>query len=468
MAVEPDTQQADHQAYFLTVAVENVRCFRKEQAVDFSDGEGRPARWTILLGNNGVGKTTLLQALATLRPDPEALRVDHGLEPFVRPVWGFDWRPYAHVHEIETLSARIRASLRFAPRIDARIGTRSNAEIVYLQEDAGAPEFAQASPEQLPNEGFYTSHVFAYGAYRRLPSNSLANEPSGPVASLFDSDARLINAEDWFLQRDYAANNPRLSDEMRRQAATSRDLVASVLKAILLDVEALEPFVVDARSGTTELRAKTPDGMVRVSHLGLGYQSTLAWVVDLAARMVAAYPESPNPLAEPAVVLVDEIDIHLHPSWQRVLLQELSQRFPNVQFIATAHSPLIVQGAEDVNVAVLRREGDHVVIDKAPESVRHWRVDQILTSDLFGLPTARPPALDAKFKRREALLKKETLSAKDRAELERLREEIAAQPGGESPSLLEAEEILLELTRERASDARVKKKPRAAVRSKPR
>ena len=90
-------------------------------------------------------------------------------------------------------------------------------------------------------------------------------------------------------------------------------------------------------------------------------------------------------------MLVDEIDLHLHPKWQREVIGFLTERFPNTQFIVTAHSPLIVQAAAGANLAVLKREGDHVVIENHPETIRGWRIDQVLTSDLFDLPTARPP-----------------------------------------------------------------------------
>src|SRR5206468_5479818 len=84
----------------------------------------------------------------------------------------------------------------------------------------------------------------------------------------------------------------------------------------------------------------------------------IAWVVDLASRMFEAYPDSPDPLSEAAIALVDEIDLHLHPRWQREITAHLDRLFPNVQFIVTAHSPLVVQGAGVTNVAVLRRVDD--------------------------------------------------------------------------------------------------------------
>ncbi len=158
----------------------------------------------------------------------------------------------------------------------------------------------------------------------------------------------------------------------------------------------------------------------------------IGWTVDLASRLFEKYPDSLDPLAEPAVVLVDEIDLHLHPAWQRQLISHLTRVFANTQFIVTAHSPLIVQGAVGANVAVLRREGDHVVIDNEVNSIRGWRVDQILTSDLFDLPSARPPDLDEKMTRRIELLSQPALTDADKREVEKLDMEIGDLPSGES------------------------------------
>ncbi len=158
----------------------------------------------------------------------------------------------------------------------------------------------------------------------------------------------------------------------------------------------------------------------------------VAWIVDLASRMVERYPESPDPLAEPAVVLVDDIDLHLHPKWQRDLIGYLTELFPNTQFIATAHSPLIVQAATGANIALLKREGDHIVIENHPETLRGWRTDQILTSDLFGLATARPPDLEAPLLRRRELLTKPKLTKADQIELKKLEARLGTLPAGES------------------------------------
>ena len=88
------------------------------------------------------------------------------------------------------------------------------------------------------------------------------------------------------------------------------------------------------------------------------------------------------PLAEPAVVLIDEIDLHLHPRWQRMIMKQFSDHFRNVQFVAgTTHSPLMITSMIDVNVAVLKQTeaGDQVAIENEPDVVEGWRFDQTLS-----------------------------------------------------------------------------------------
>ncbi len=140
---------------------------------------------------------------------------------------------------------------------------------------------------------------------------------------------------------------------------------------ILPDVEDLRFTEPTEASPTPVVEFNTPDGWVPLRQLGHGYRTLVAWMVDFASRLVETYPDAEDPLAQPAVVLLDEIDLHLHPKWQRDIMGHLSRCFPNTQFIATAHSPLIAQAAtEDTRLVLLRREGDHVIIDNSIEAIR--------------------------------------------------------------------------------------------------
>jgi predicted ATP-binding protein involved in virulence len=121
------------------------------------------------------------------------------------------------------------------------------------------------------------------------------------------------------------------------------------------------------------------------SDLGYGYQTTIAWVVDLAKRLFDRYPNSQNPLTESAIVLVDEIDLHLHPEWQRKIIEFLTHQFPNTQFIVTSHSPLVVQSANKINLVLLKKKGNQVTISRPQfTTYQGWRVDEIL-DELMGL-----------------------------------------------------------------------------------
>jgi hypothetical protein len=321
--------------------------------------------------------------------------------------------------------------------------------IRYRQGDLAAYQQVRQTPEEGRQGPFRralsvlysTPTCYAYGAGRRISTSSLSEPDSDARDSLFIEDARLRNAEEWLLRLDYSASK---SSEIQARQRRHRDLVKSILLKILPEVSDIHVTSPTRDKPDPGLEFETPYGWVPLRQLGYGYRTMIAWMVDFASRMVERYPDSPDPLAEPAVVLVDEIDLHLHPKWQRELIGFLTERFPNTQFIATAHSPLIVQAASDANIALLRREGDHVVIENNPETIRGWRVDQILTSDLFGLETARPPELEGLLLRRKELLTKPKLTRADKKELTEIESKIGTLPTGESFEQAKTIELLRE------------------------
>lgn len=438
--------------YFASITVRDIRCFGPEQTLNLLDSAGNPARWTVLLGDNGVGKTTLLQALASLSPvkTPDVMnRIDTtGMFPMAAEFLKIAkntpavqaYFAFAHLAsdlarmtsgDVSTFNTfAISGEFHYKPRIDA---IKKRKAISSLDDSDKGVTF------EVPSSPIF---CVGYGASRRISRGSFDVSKDNPFGSLFDDDAPLRNAEEWLILADYAASKESSPAKKKRsEAELSR--VKEALIALLPDVHDIRVELSARIGGVPRVEAKTHDGWIALRDLSLGYRATMAWMIDLAARMFETYPDSKNPLAQPAVVLVDEIDLHLHPKWQRDLLVRLTERFPQTQFIATAHSPLVVQAAPDANIAVLRRKGDHVVIDQDAGSVRGWRVDQILTSDLFGLPSARDPAQDELRERREALLGKFRLTKADEAELSKIEAELIDAPGGESPQQIEAMNIIM-------------------------
>jgi AAA domain, putative AbiEii toxin, Type IV TA system len=421
-------------AYFLSLEVENVRCFGKKQKLDLSDGNGKPAPWTIILGVNGTGKTTLLQLLTN-----DSVRTN--ISSMIRKTDAT--YPIHSSIRIEVCGGGHDQDKYYTVIITIE-SSRNGLLLKSGMENQSAPSLQLESPQ-----------CYAYGAGRKIGTIAfLEYSPDDDDRStLFHDRAELRNPEEWLIYLDYTSSTEFSSKLNRVRQKDRRDIAIYLLKQVLWEIEDIRFIPGEGVRPKPRVEFKTPYGWVPFRQLGYGYQSLATWVADFASRMVERYPESKNPLAEPAVVLVDEIDLHLHPKWQRELMDRLTNLFPNTQFIATAHSPLVVQAAANANLAVLRRVGDHVEIDNDVDYIRNWRVDQILTSDLFGLETTRPPQIEFQLLERRKILKKTKLTKADKARLKELEAEIGPMPVGETADEIrertEVRQMLERLSRER-------------------
>ena len=446
-------------AYLLSVTIENLRCFGPKQTLDLSDESGRPRQWPIILGDNGTGKTTLLQALATMQPYPSENVKKDGL-------WDLHW--HWDRQSVANKSAKT-VSISGTYAIGSLLSQKSadfTSDTAGIEADEDS---FRAGSLSSPN---WRLALHAYGAARRLGTGPLSKTPLWPdpvldrvgydaaIDTLFNPDAALLNAEEWLRDQHSIMLATKAGGTKTKAASQYREAV-QVLRGLFPDddIEDIRcvPIRPGSRTGFMEVQAKTPYGFVPLRQLSLGYQTTTAWILDLAARMFVRYPDSKRPLEENAVVLVDEIDLHLHPRWQRKLFRQLETHFPNVQFVVTAHSPLVVQAAgADANLVVLRRpeKARHVVIDNERTSVQNWRIDQILTSDLFtGVPSAWAPEFDDDYGRQASLLQKRRRTAQEQADLDAIEKRLAARGAIGSP----AEQRYLAILREAAQSAQ---KPR--------
>ena len=440
--------------YFLSLTVENARCFTETQELRLVDANDRPARWTLLVGDNGVGKTTLLQCLAWMRPTPYYPRGEAeqaGIQP-----WLHDQDPPTMARLLRDGARRtaLRAEMLEVPDLAScpssaarvRTGITLSARNNKLA-DARRP--ARLNTPAKTVEPF----VITYAANRYMGHQN-ADELSDPEpVDLLQTDrTELVDAADVLSQLDYSA----LKDNLKSKARLKS--MKEVLTAILPFIDAATDIdILDPEDPAGALRFRTRDGSVPLDGLSLGHRTITAWIVDLAWKLVRRYPESATPLDEPAVVLIDEIDLHLHPRWQRTIMQQLSEHFTNVQFVATTHSPLMITSMSDVNVAVLRQTeaGDHVVIENDPEVVEGWRFDQILVS-LFGLQTARSQRVESLMKARERLLDRYPGTPQDRERLGTIADELSSLPTAERSEDLEAMKII----REAAADIQARRKER--------
>ena len=430
--------------YFSSLELENVRCFEERQVLELTDTHGRPAQWTLLLGDNGVGKTTLLQCLAWMRPVPLGASKEDKPKKI---------QPALTNEENEVFNSLIRAgskvtlNLKASLTIDQSLGgtDTGGAELEPGQNRIETGISMEGKDSKLQTHKLGRNRVvgmledltlvepvlYAYGAARHMGASNLDNrELADPLASLFSSAVELYDAEELLLDFDYRALKYK---KYERRLQKIRQVLAAVLPDVTEgdDIQILGPKALgnsdsDEKSGVW---FNTPYGSVPLSGLSLGYQTTLAWVLDLTIRLYERYPESNNPLAEPAIVLVDEIDLHLHPRWQRQIVADLTQYFPKTQFIVTAHSPLMVQSATDANLVVLQENDGQIKIENRPHFIEGWRADQILTSDLFGVHS-RSPRIEKLINEQYGLLDKTKRTPKEERRLRALDEELGNLPTG--------------------------------------
>jgi predicted ATP-binding protein involved in virulence len=126
--------------------------------------------------------------------------------------------------------------------------------------------------------------------------------------------------------------------------------------------------------------------LTKFEDLASGIRSLLALVADLIIRLVERNPEEPDPSNFKAVVLIDEIDIHFHPSMQKKIIEVLTGNFPKVQFIATTHSPVTLLGAPENSVFYkVSRNAEHgVTVENFDIDISNLLPNTILSSPLFG------------------------------------------------------------------------------------
>ena len=135
-----------------------------------------------------------------------------------------------------------------------------------------------------------------------------------------------------------------------------------------------------------EVDAKT----IPFKMLSEGYKSTLIWLCDLLSRLIENQPAIQKLEDFEAIVLIDEVDLYLHPKWKYDFVNKLTMMFPNIQFIMTTHSLVTILGAsEDAVFYKVYKEGGETKISKQIDDISHYTSNILLTSPLFSLDSMK-------------------------------------------------------------------------------
>ena len=419
---------------------------------------------------NGAGKSSVLEAVrgllrywslswwAALQPDPDG-KIEQAA---TRSIFSAD------VRRIAAPGAEVEPALTVAT-CDLLSPVGGQQWSLYVSPDgvvAGArgqevpstdwfPHLATEREWRPADDHSQTPVLCSYQALRSLPLPPSSEEESQPgektnsfsasemASALVDVYAKGFEAPSTsfeLLERWFRTEENREAREVRNRR--DLDFRVPTLEAVR---RAIATFLgsLDEGSRFTNLRIEGPENTggvltidkdsvpLSVNQLSEGERGTLLMVADIARRLAIANPHREDRLQGDGIVLIDELELHLHPRWQRRILPALCETFPNLQFICATHSPLVVAGLQREAVFLLE---DFRLVDHVPHT--YGRDVGTLLWEIMGVPRRSADVVD-QIGKVARLLDEERLG-EARTELARL----AALVGEDDPEVVESQALL--------------------------
>lgn len=346
---------------------------------------------TLLLGDNGSGKTTILRGIAASAFGPAAkdlLRdgtlVRHGeSRANITATLRLHDQDRASLKAIETLITLQRRG----ERLDVAVGTFTGPP---RKPDDGVKK-GDVAPDSLWNPVYESRNdaffVVAYGATRRVERLD-SYDPGARAKSRATRDLRVQGIfEESFSLIPLGSWLPGLKSRNPGRYAQVEHLLNALLAPGNYRFSGEQ-----AQSG--DYLFYRGDMPIPFQSLSDGYRAFIGWVADLLFHVCFGCPRGKKLVENRGIVLVDEIDLHLHPKWQMQVIQTVARALPKMQFVFTSHSPLVAGSLEWMNIITLKvgTKTNRTVAKRLKQSIHGLDADQILLSEFFGLKTTVAPA----------------------------------------------------------------------------
>lgn len=334
----------------------------------------RPSNVTVLVGNNGAGKTTILNSLAdSLSWLVARIRNEKGRGEGIPEELILNGKPDALIQiEVTDGENTDEDSLRW-DIAKVRKGRKSSREsklnlVTLLADVYRALLTDDESKANLPLIAYYSVERAVLDVPLRIRTKHTFDQIAGydGFPSLKDVDFRKFF--EWFREREDIENESgasvetlemllSLTDESDKVVQQYREKMQQnqdrQLHAVRSAIYAFMPGFQNLRvrrKPRLHMSIEKNQELLNVLQLSQGEKSLMALVGDIARRLAMMNPGLENPLEGDGIVLIDEVDMHLHPSWQRKIIERLTTTFPNCQFVLTTHSPLVISETKDVLV----------------------------------------------------------------------------------------------------------------------
>ena len=326
--------------------IENFRGFRGKHEIEFSDSNIHA-----VVGVNGAGKTSVLDALAIVLYDISNRNTGNASLKEYDIALGN--RADINIHSKEAL---LVCTIKKYDEVRIKYSISENHLMVKTKIlDTFNKEI---SSETLPILTYYRSgrnfHIdYKYDDYMRMTGS-----PDRAYDNIIESTNNFSELFLWYLKQIISVKNP---EEIKRiypyHEISDVSFITNAIDKFINKLRGTSLANIVAKNnrynGNPILVINKHNEQIEFNQLSGGEKMVIGMVLDIAYRMSIANPHSENPLVSEGIVLIDELEQHLHPKWQMSILKALTATFPNVQFIVTTHSPLVINQLENHQLSIL-------------------------------------------------------------------------------------------------------------------
>ena len=379
------------------ITIKNFRCFDNLTFTLNPD-------INIFVGNNGSGKSAVLDAIAAaMYPYIEAIqssvdrkKVDRDIAPIFKKDLRVSNKPnsttelFASVTHLPSYTAIYKP--RYTDYADDSLDTDYQQHLINSNSKFfnDITDYANILINNSQSQLFVVAY---YKGDRNFTNVTNIQNPSNHFTDRFDGLKNTLNASanftdlaNWFfIRRFHELNEVQKRGDLKFELSDLKQIRKAISTIIAPNVNV---YFAQNTSSKLMVEWETETGEkieLSLNQLSSGYRNMLALVMDFARRLAQANPQMENPLEAEAVLMIDELDLHLHPTWQQKIIPDLRKVFPNTQIIATTHSPEIVTTVERHQVKIL----ENYQIKECPTPTR-GRSSSDIVRDVLGLEKLRP------------------------------------------------------------------------------
>lgn len=353
----------------------------KDITIPLAPNEQSEGNVTVFVGNNGTGKTSLLKSLATsLSWLVARIKSESGNGTAIPELVIHNGKNSAAI-DIKLVDQNNEAmDWRIAKSRKGRKGEHSSIL-------GGATKLAEFYRDLLTNDDNAVLPLVAFYSVERVvidvPLKIRGKHTFSQIDGYDQSLTQGVNFRrffEWFREREDTENESAIPQHILDNIETTKGKSSKIWKDLITyqtatrdrQLSAVRTAISQFMPGFSNLKVKRKprlhmsidknDMTLNVEQLSQGEKSLMALIGDIARRLAMMNPELENPLEGDGIVLIDEVDMHLHPKWQRSLIKQLTSTFPKCQFVLTTHSPLVISDSKNVLAYLVEDEGELITL----------------------------------------------------------------------------------------------------------